>query len=113
MPWPTAFATCHGLPVTSPQANTPGTDAAHPASTAIVSSASGITSRSIAMSAADLAPSSTNTPSTGSDDPSSRVTPETLPSPSMDATVERTTSAPAATALPAAAADASVRGVHQ
>ena len=93
------MATCHGLPVTSPQAKTPGTDVAHPASTLIVSSISGITPRSMAMSAADLAPSSMNTPSVGMVVPSSSSRAETFPSPTMTLGLERYTFAPAATAF--------------
>ncbi len=83
------MATCHGLPVTSPQAKTPGTDVAHPASTLIVSSISGMTPRSIAMSAADFAPSSMNTPSVGMDVPSSSSSAATFPSPAIAFGLER------------------------
>ena len=68
----------------SPQANTPGTPVLHSASTLIVSSISGMTPRSMAMSAADLAPSSMKTPSAGMTVPSTSVMDSTLSVPSMD-----------------------------
>ena len=83
------MATCHGLPVTSPHANTPGTVVAQPASALIVSSISGMTPRSIAMSAADFAPSSMNTPSVGMDVPSSSSSASTLEVPAMALGLER------------------------
>jgi hypothetical protein len=68
----------------SPQANTPGTPVLHSASTLMVSSISGMTPRSMAMSAADLAPSSMKTPSVGMTVPSTSVMDSTLSVPSMD-----------------------------
>lgn len=98
-PWPTAFATCHGLPVTSPHAYTPGTPVAQSQSTFIVSSISGMTSRSIARSADDLAPSSMNTPSVGISVPSSSSRDSTFPSPRIALGFDLYILTPAASAL--------------
>ena len=98
-PCPTALATCHGFPVMSPQANTPGTLVLHSASTLIVSSVSGITPRSMAISAADLAPSSMKTPSAGITVPSTSVIDSTLSVPSMDTGLFVYSLTPASSAL--------------
>lgn len=100
-PCPTALAICHGFPVTSPHAKTPGTEVLHPASTLMESSISGITSMSMARSAADLAPSSMNTPSVGMTVPSSSSRDSTLPSPRMALGLDPYTLTPAASALAA------------
>lgn len=105
-PWPTALATCHGLPVTSPHAKRPGTSVAHEASTFTESSISGIAPRSMARSADERAPSSMNTPSVSITVPSDSSIPVTRSSPSMRTGIAATISAPASAALRTAASEA-------